>query len=58
MFFISVVVDADAWPRPTVTNFDILRMVYASDILDVDPKKSIYNMANITFGAGIVRTHM
>jgi hypothetical protein len=35
-----------------------LRMVYASDILDVDPKVSIFNMANNTFGANIVGTHM
>ena len=57
MYFVVVACCScvDAWPRPVITNLDIMRMVYASDILGVEPKESIFNMAKKTF---VVRTHM
>ena len=57
MYFVVVVCCScvDAWSRPVITNLDIMRMVYASDILGVEPKESIFNMVKKTF---VVRTHM
>ena len=51
----SCVVPVDRWPHSILTNLDMVRIKYASEILDIDSKASIYNMAKRSF---IVCTHM
>ena len=52
---ISPVCCVDRWPRPTITNLDMVRIKYANEILDVEEKDSIYNLLKRSF---VVRTHM
>ena len=55
---ISVLSGKKRWPEVMITNRDIIRVDIACEAMEVNARKSIYNMAVTAFGDEGVGTHM
>ena len=55
---ISVLSGQERWPKDIISNRDIIRIDIACEAMEVDARKSIFNMAVAAFGQEGVSTHM
>jgi len=46
------------WPKKLISNKDVIRLKLACDIMEIEPRQSIYNTAINAFGDPGVNTNM